>query len=248
MGGESHDCYDLWNSSHAARGPSERIPYATNKVYSTEMYSEEAKKLIDAHGERLQRGDPTPFFLYLAYQNCHAPYEVPERFLQRYQLDPKGSRACFNAMLSAMDDSVAVVVAALKVARMFERTVLIFSGDNGGPQFMGSNTPLRGAKFTTMEGGVRVPAFFFSPLLPPSAQGGVCNALMHSVDWFVTLSTMAGVEPASIATSGPVPPDGIDVLPFILAATPEGHDTDQHNRTSLDLILSPFPKHLLWHA
>ena len=50
MGGESKDCFDLYNSSHAARGAGEGTAYATNRVYSADIYAAEAAKLIAAHG------------------------------------------------------------------------------------------------------------------------------------------------------------------------------------------------------
>lgn len=247
VGGESKDCFDLYNSSHAARGAGEGTAYATNRVYSADIYAAEATKLIAAHGRQQQREQleqqqhggqgpsPTPLFLYLAFQNAHSPYEVPRRYLDRYPglNGNRSSRACFNSMVSALDDAVGAVVAALKSAEMFDRTIIIYSGDNGSPGHQGNNMPLKGAKYTTLEGGLRVPAFFYSEMLPATARGAVSHALMSSVDWYVTLAGLAGVSSTQLAHSGPVdqPPAGIDVLPLILSATKAGDDSHKNNRT-----------------
>lgn len=61
---------DLYNSSRIANDTA----YATNRVYSTFMYAREAARLIEAHDQS------RPFFLYMAFQNSHAPYQVPHEY------------------------------------------------------------------------------------------------------------------------------------------------------------------------
>lgn len=78
--------------------------------------------------------------------------------------------------------------------------------------------PLRGAKFSVFEGGVRVPAFVNSPLLPASARGKTTDALIYIADWYVTLALLAGVTTADLNTSGPVHPDGLDVWSAVTGA------------------------------
>ena len=83
---------------------------------------------------------------------------------------------------------------ASRLAGMWERTLLIWTTDNGSPiQVAGSNHPLRGGKSTNFEGGVRVPAFVYSPLLPTSAMGTSVDALFHVTDLHATmLAVVAG--------------------------------------------------------
>ena len=76
-------------------------------TYSTEMYGREAVKLIDSHAAKTRAATVKNegFFLYLAFQDCHAPYSAPQRYLDRLpQL--KGMRKYFNAMIAAVDDQV----------------------------------------------------------------------------------------------------------------------------------------------
>jgi arylsulfatase A-like enzyme len=66
-------------------------------------------------------------------------------------------------MVTALDDAIGNVTRALHDAEMYERTLLIFSSDNGGPLvttgISGNNYPLKGGKTNDFEGGVRVVAF-----------------------------------------------------------------------------------------
>jgi len=93
---------------------------------------------------------------------------------------------------------------------MWDNTVLVFMGDNGGPTFEGhSNYPLRGGKLNFFEGGIRPASFVSSPLLPRSVVGTWYNGYAHEVDWVPTFLTLAGVPtPAGI--------DGIDFWPSLI--------------------------------
>ena len=63
----------------------------------------------------------------------HSPIEAPERYVQPYEhLDP--NRRVFAGMLSALDEAVGTIVAALKAnGNMWANTLTVFSTDNGGP-------------------------------------------------------------------------------------------------------------------
>ena len=91
------------------------------------MYAAEARKLIFGHANdtSLQH---TPFFLYMAFQNCHAPYQVPDKYQAMYPHLPEGkSQRCFNAMVSAMDEAAGAIVDALKTTKMYENSVIVYS-------------------------------------------------------------------------------------------------------------------------
>ncbi|XP_077516128.1 arylsulfatase B-like isoform X3 [Amblyomma americanum] len=117
----------------------------------------------------------------------------------------QGSRR-LRATLDTMDQATGAVVEALYEKGMLEDAVIIFSSDNGpDPIGMGSSWPLRGSKQSLWEGGVRVPAFIWSPLLDRSgAEGRVSWDLMHMVDWMPTLYQAAG---GKIDDLGPI--DGV---------------------------------------
>jgi len=166
--------------------------------YSTELYGARAAQIIRAHNQE------QPLFLYLPFQAVHGPLQVPQRYEELYEDVPDSHRQTYLGMVTAMDDAVGEVVAALKETDMFENTVIVFLSDNGGPTGSGgghaaNNWPLRGSKGTLWEGGTRTPAFLHQPgvLAPRKEQG-----LMHVTDWLPTLLEAVGIEP-------PIDIDGI---------------------------------------
>jgi len=156
-----------------------------------------------------------PFFLYLAYQNVHAPLEVQPKFEALYPDEKDAARRTYLGMASAVDDSVGRIVNHLKrfsykedglKKNLFEDTVFMFSSDNGGMSSGlgyagGSNTPLRGRKGDTWEGGCRVPAFIAN-----INQTGVFNGMFHFTDWLPTI--YAGMLGGNVDDLGDI--DGIN--------------------------------------
>jgi len=201
---------DLYNGSAVSSGPANDSRLAYDNMYSSYMYGNLSLRVIHDHA----RNHPgVPMFLYYASQNAHSPYQCPDEYLDLYPNLPKnGSRRCFNGMVSAMDRGVAAIVRALKDTGMYDNTVIVYSSDNGGPAHWSSNLPLRGAKFSVFEGGVRVPAFVHSPLLPASVVGTVNRDLFYIADWYTTFASLAGVPDKVVQKhSGPVRPDGRNI-------------------------------------
>merc|ERR1719267_325119 len=82
----------------------------------------------------------------------------------------------------------------LESGGLYEKSFVLFMSDNGAMPGMtggGSNWPLRGGKFLPFEGGVRVPAFVHSPLLPASRVGTTVSGLIHVTDLAPTLLELA---------------------------------------------------------
>lgn len=180
--------------------------------YSTDIYTGRAIELLREH----QNGSD-PLFLYIAYQAVHAPLEEPppmaysaaqEEMLTSLQ-NVSGSwqrRTTYARMLMAVDDSVLQIVEELEDQSMLESSYIIVASDNGGcPSDGGSNYPLRGAKFTQFQGGVKVPAFIYSPLLS-TFQGSTYDDIFHVTDWLPTIASFAG---ATSFIDGTL--DGIDM-------------------------------------
>jgi hypothetical protein len=97
------------------------------------------------------------------------------------------------AMIAALDDSVKNLTAAFQQAGLWENSVTIFMGDNGGPVNNGhSNVPFRGGKLNWWEGGIRPAAWVHSPLLPPSiGTSRWYDGIVHETDWAVTILRLA---------------------------------------------------------
>ncbi|EEC18655.1 arylsulfatase B, putative [Ixodes scapularis] len=157
---------------------------------------------------------PQPFFCYFSHQAVHRAldsetFQAPARNVLKFPYIEESNRTIYAGMLDALDESMGRVVEALSSAGMLEDTIIVFSSDNGGGPYgiesnRGFNWPLRGAKFTVWEGGVRVPAFVWSPKFLKKSR--VSNQLMHISDWLPTLYTAAGGDASALGTI-----DGVDM-------------------------------------
>ena len=98
--------------------------------------------------------------------------------------------------------------------------VVIFSTDNGGnTDTGGNNSPLRGQKATTWEGGVRGVGWVGGGL-PVLQRAAVSRALMHVSDWYPTIvHGIAGLD-VGVAADGTPPLDGLDAWPAITTGAP----------------------------
>lgn len=163
--------------------------------YSTTLLGNEAVKLI--HGQDLEK----PLYLYLTFNAPHSPYQAPQEYLDQYASIAEPNRRTYAAMITAMDDQIGRVVDALDQKKMRDNTLVIFHSDNGGlrnPKLAGENpakpvadnSPLRGGKGTTYEGGTRVVAIANWPGRI-KAHGRV-DQLLHAVDLYPTFVKLAG--------------------------------------------------------
>ncbi|CAL4068821.1 unnamed protein product, partial [Meganyctiphanes norvegica] len=164
----------------------ERVAEEIAGTYSTNLVTNRAVEIILD-----QSGKENPMFLYLPYQNVHGPYQAPDEFFDLYpEIDDDHTRYTL-ASVTAMDHSIGMVVDALKVAGIYENTIIIFSSDNGGTKHVqDSNTPLRGHKTSVWEGGTRGAAFIHSPLMENTPRS--YDGLLHITDWYNTLLAAAG--------------------------------------------------------
>ncbi|WP_168442073.1 sulfatase family protein [Pontiella desulfatans] len=139
-------------------------------IYLTDLFSDEAVGFIDRNHDK-------PFFLYMAYNAIHHPWEVPAEYAERTKdLTNSENRNFIAAMILAMDDGVGRVYDELEKHKILDNTVIVFLTDNGSPRGQGlkhapkdnllermdgmdymSLTPYRGFKGDTYEGGIRVP-------------------------------------------------------------------------------------------
>lgn len=141
---------------------------------------------------------PTP--RYYSMQNVHGPLDdikdmsmFSDAQIKAIQSVETSERRTFSKLLGAADHAVDDLVESLKKRDMWSNTFLLFSSDNGGCTYGGGyNTPLRGGKHFLFEGGVRVPAFITSPMLPANIQGTEYTGLVHITDMFATMIDMTG--------------------------------------------------------
>lgn len=164
----------------AENGPTKRH----NGIYSTTLYTNKAKEAIEGHDKSKS------LFMYLAYQAPHTPLQAPRHYAKLYKhiKDPK--RRSFARMVSYLDGSICKIVTSLRKKRMWKDTILVFSSDNGGqPLHGGNNWPLRGAKGTMWEGGLKSVGFVSGGYKIPKQFKS--KQLFHVSDWMPTLMSAA---------------------------------------------------------
>jgi arylsulfatase A-like enzyme len=181
--------------------------------YLTDRLTDEALKVIDRCGEQ-------PFFLYLAHHAPHTPIEAKEAEVAMFQrqLTPSlhHQNAAYAAMIKSLDESVGRIREHLNKRGLAERTLIIFTSDNGG--FVGkergrsmpvtSNWPLRSGKGALYEGGIRVPLLVSWSGVTPA--GKECHEPVVTMDLFVSMLAAAGIK-----TQQSVALDGLSLLPVL---------------------------------
>jgi arylsulfatase A-like enzyme len=210
-----------------------------------------ATDLIAARAvRRIEEAGRAPFFLYVTFNVPHTPLNEPAEWLRPYEpggpspiADP--SRRTFAAAVSHLDAGIGRILAALDRAGLRDRTLIVFTSDNGGqrnqpasdeygghyPAFpvLGDNRPLRGWKGEVHEGGIRVPALASWPgtLAPRTVE-----ATLSALDWLPTLAALTGAR----ATPDPQW-EGTDIWPLLAGTSTRGTDRLLYWKTPRDFAI-----------
>lgn len=169
----------------------------------TARYTEEAVKFLAANKDH-------PFFLYLPHTAVHVPLHPGAEF------KGKSANGAYGDWVEEVDWSVGRVLDTLRELKLAERTLVLFTSDNGPWLMQGTNggvaAPLHGGKATTWEGGMREPTIAWWPgKIPAHSQ---CDAPLSEIDVLPTLVKLAG---------GAVPADrkidGKDIWPLLSGRT-----------------------------
>jgi arylsulfatase A-like enzyme len=196
----------------------EAAPNGVNPLLDGRNRVEAGGYLTDVLTDRavafIKREKSRPFFLYLAYNAVHTPMHAPEKYLARFKGIADEQRRTYAAMMSAMDDGIGRTLDALRSEGLDQNTLVFFFSDNGGPTMPGTtingstNTPLRGSKRQTWEGGIRVPFVIrWNGRIP---EGRVDARPIVQLDVLPTALAAAGVEPTPEWKL-----DGVNLLPYV---------------------------------
>ena len=194
--------------------------------FEEDLFTDRAVHLIHKHSSSAAMADDSvrPFFLYYAMHLLHSPLCAPPKLLDRFAFIDHEDRRYVAAMAYAMDAAVGRVVSALEEASMWERTLFVWSSDNGAAIELVTGAksayPLRGGYYTNWEGGIRAPGVVSGGWLPTAAAGTVVDGLIHLCDWYATFCALAGVDPFDTkAAKALLPPiDSLNVWPLISGA------------------------------
>jgi arylsulfatase A-like enzyme len=165
--------------------------------YTTDLFTDEALGFMNRNAAK-------PWFLYLAYNAVHTPLEIAEKLKSRIPASVTDeNRRGYLSLLLGLDDAIGRINAELKAKH--PNTLVFFFSDNGGsgrkPFFAyntGINTPLRGDKGQTLEGGIRVPFLVSWPGQLPAGQ-----VYEHPVSAMDVLPTACAIGKAK-------QPDGVE--------------------------------------
>lgn len=197
------------------------LPEGADGEYLTERLTAESVRFLR------QRDRQRPFLLFLSHYDVHTPIHQAPGLFQRYAEreaelgaaprpipERRGrSRARqdnpqYASMVSAIDESVAALMAELESQQLLDNTTIIFTSDNGGLCTLKnpgptSNLPLRSGKGWLYEGGIRVPLIVWSPEITAGRAGAVVSVPVLSTDYLPTMLQLAGLsQPAGVCEDG----------------------------------------------
>jgi arylsulfatase A-like enzyme len=176
-----------------------KVDYPSGQ-YLADFLTDRAVDFIRRHKDR-------PFFLYLPHFVVHSPHHAKPELIARFQNKPPVGghhNPTYAAMIASLDESVGRILALLDELKLTDKTVVLFSSDNGGVGGyvregikqggdITDNAPLRSGKGSLYEGGVRDPLIVRWP--GRIAPGSVCDEPTIHVDLFPTLVELAGTRP-----------------------------------------------------
>ncbi len=163
----------------------EAIQEDVDQRYLTRKYTEASIEYIEKYG-----GRDNPFFLYLSHSMPHTPLHVSPEFKGRSEA------GLYGDVIEELDWSTGQILDKIRGMGIEQKTLVVFSSDNGPWLLMGSHGGsagiLREGKGTTFEGGMRVPtmAYWKGRITPEQVVDN--PAIM--LDWFPTFAELAGVK------------------------------------------------------
>ncbi|WP_271766479.1 arylsulfatase [Aquimarina algiphila] len=203
---------DYFDDTYFRNGTPEKF-----KGYCTDVWFDEAIQYIEGQKEK-------PFFMYLATNAAHGPFNVPKEYMDMYKKDTLNeSQKRFYGMITNIDDNFGKLTSYLEKSGLSENTIIIFTTDNGTAnginynkatkQTLGYNAGLKGTKGSHYDGGHRVPFFIRWPKGKVLKKSKI-NELVAHVDLLPTLTELVGIEYQSKKTL-----DGISVVSLLEGKT-----------------------------
>lgn len=216
----------MWNLGRGRRGPTTpegqgfgHVIFPESIGFAKDAYLDDAgrflsDRLADEAIGFMEQNRSRPFFVYFADHAVHAPLAPRPEALARWRdrQPPAGETGADPALAATVEDvdaAIGRVLDAIERLGLAERTVVIFTSDNGGTREYVA--PLRGAKGQLYEGGIRVPLV----IAGPGIRGGRrCDEPVSSIDIYPTVLALAGAAaPADHAL------DGQSLVPLLTGGT-----------------------------
>ena len=186
-----------------------------NKVVNPKVTPEDQEQLTTQYTERavtfIEQHKDEPFLLYLPHSMVHVPLYVSDKF------KGKSQRGLFGDVMMEIDWSVGQVLDTLRKHKLEEKTLVIFTSDNGPwlsyGDHAGSAGPLREGKGTMFDGGCRESCVMWWPGTIPA--GTKCSTAAMTIDILPTIAGLIGAELPHHKI------DGKDILPLMIDESDE---------------------------
>ena len=160
----------------------------------------------------IRKNKNSPFFCYLPYNAPHSPFQVPDKYFDKYKargLDDK--TACVYGMCENLDDNIGRILKCVDQLKLSDNTIVLFLTDNGANTDR-YNGGMKGRKGSTHEGGIRVPLFVRWPgHIKP---GSTVSQIAAHIDMFATIIELCGVPMPKT-----LPQDGVSLAPLLKGET-----------------------------
>jgi arylsulfatase A-like enzyme len=176
----------------------------------TEQFTTEAIQFIQTERDR-------PFFLYLPLTAPHFPAQAHPDWQGKSKLGAYGD------VVEEMDSRIGQILDVLHDRKLDKKTIVMFLSDNGpepGQKKWARSKPFRGLKWSSLEGGNRVPCIVRWPGVIPA--GGASREITAAIDVLPTLAYACGIDLAQISTGSPKI-DGVNVWNTLIAKPDSPH-------------------------
>lgn len=196
-------------------GKADTEPSATEGGKGEYQLTEQAEKFLDEHHDK-------PFLLCLDHNCPHVRLAAKPELVARHA---GAFNPIYAAMIETLDDSVGRIAAKIDSLGLAERTLLVFTSDNGGLHVAESphtpatyNTPYRAGKGFLYEGGIRIPLIVRWPGRVPA--GKVIDTPVVSTDWPPTLLELVGAASHADEPRGTGAFDGVSLAGLLTGGSP----------------------------
>ena len=182
-------------------------PYNNPKIkdgpvgeYLTDRIGNEVVNFIDENQSKT-------FFAYVPFYSVHTPIEPKLEYEKKYR-KIKGNqyhnRADFAGMIQSLDENVGKILDKIKELNLIEKTLIIFTSDNGGIRSISNQFPLRAGKGSYYEGGIKVPLIFsWGKKIAANTKS---YERVSNIDFFPTIKNIVGYKKR-------IELDGVDLSP-----------------------------------
>lgn len=165
------------------------LPLVENFRVIERVRAEEQQLLVKRYTEKtiqfIETNQTRSFFVYLPHTAVHGPHWPGKDFQGKSKNGPYGD------WVEEVDWSVGQILEALRRLKLSEKTLVLFTSDNGGTR-NGVNAPLRGFKASTWEGGMREPTIVWWPGTIPA--GTSTDEVTGMMDVLPTFAALAGAK------------------------------------------------------